>query len=105
MEKRNYSKKEDALILKYVQKDFDNLSIAFRKAAKALNRTESGISYRWYHVLSNPSNDNYIGSACFMALSAEKRISNRKVNSKYSKSKQNSPGFWSELIKLIRKFV
>lgn len=60
--KRNYNKtnnpftsKDDAVILSYVNKNPESLSMGFRLAAEHLNRTADSISGRWYGKLKKGS--------------------------------------------------
>lgn len=53
---KHYTKEEDEIILKHVNENMLNLSVAFNLAAKELDKSPAGVSYRYYRKLRYSSN-------------------------------------------------
>lgn len=69
---KRYTLQEDKMILKAINDNPQNLTIAFKTIATKLGRSENAISFRWYTYLSKlPTNKAF-------TLVGSKRINNRK---------------------------
>lgn len=102
--RKRWTHEEDEMLIQAVKDNFDNLIKGFRKVSEITGRTVNGVAYRWYQVLSNPENKNYIGSSCFISFGIEKRYANRKnYYEGFSKQepKKQSPSLWKRICRIL----
>lgn len=99
---RKWTKEEDKILVQAIKVNPHNRVEAFRKAAAQLNRTVGAIHHRWYYILSNPENPNYVG-CLFTLIGYKSNYNNRTV---YSSQSSVSPdptkrGIWTKIKKLL----
>lgn len=95
--RRPYTAKEDKIIAKYVRKNPNNLSSAFREATRELDRTERSISVRWYRVISKRP------AVIFTTLGVRVANPNRKIISHRTSdtSIRVKEGIWGKVLSIL----
>lgn len=96
---KRWSKKEELLLFKAVEKNPGNLAKAFKKVAEKLDKSERAVSQKWYNTYhNNPKNANI----AYALVSKSKIYENTKTSTHKSKSADSNGSFWKDLIKLIK---
>jgi hypothetical protein len=76
---QHWTKKENDILIKAINKYPHNRSKAFREAnTKMPNRSFKSIEARWYQALGNPQHREYVGTL-FMTISNNSALYNRTV--------------------------
>lgn len=86
-----YSKEDDKIIVKYIQKYSFNITLACRKAAEKIGTSPGSVQFRYYTVIAKNKSINF----CL--------ISNSNVTSNY-KNKKGTPiksSKFKEILKII----
>lgn len=100
---QRWTKEEDEILVQAIKANPHNKIKAIREVLPKLNdRTESAAAYRWYQVLSNPENKQYVGSIYTMVGYGTKYV-NRTVNREkvHVKPQKSSKTIWSRIKKIL----
>ena len=95
---QKWSEEEDAVLLRYIKANPQNLSKCFMMVSEHLTdagspRTPTGVQAHWYTVLSKREN-----ALCFFTASAKHVSKNRKNG----KGVESNNSIWRRLLNIIR---
>lgn len=95
MNRKKWENWEEKFIIKEVKKNPNNLQECFRICSVKLNRTPKAIAMRWYYHISKKN------SSCFMILSSNAGVKNRK-NTNYKTKLTITRNIWNSIVKLFK---
>lgn len=100
--RNKWTKEEDEILVQAVKANPHNKTQAFRETALKVNHSIYCCSNRWYGILSNPNNKNYVG-CCFAMVGNNSKLGNRTVNRQgvHVKPTKSSLTIWSKIKKLL----
>lgn len=104
--KRRWAPEEDKVLVEIIKSNPHNLTECFKIASTKLDRSITAINYRWYAVLGNPTNKNYIGTA-FLAIGRESVYTNRKNYHTFTtythivEPKKSKRSIWKKVLNII----
>lgn len=102
---KRWIKEEEDILVQAIKANPHNLKQCFREVSKKLDRSLEAVTFHWYHVLSDPENKKYVGTA-FLVIGRKKYNQIRKnayTNIGYTTT-MNIPrklGLWSKIKKLL----
>lgn len=96
MKNKRWTKEEESILLKEIEKNPNNLKDAFTKTSEKINRSYKAVEYRWYGVLSKKTK-----TACFMVISPKTKVINKKTVRKKSKKDTNTRSIWNSILRLF----
>lgn len=100
---RKWTQEEDAVLLRYIKANPQNLHKCFMMVSEHLTdsgspRTVSGVQAHWYTVLSKRNDSS---SLCFFTASVKHVSKNRKNGAEV----ESNPRIWRRLITVLRSLI
>ena len=97
--KRKWTIEEERVLIYQITRSANNITEAFRRTSRLIDRTEAACMYHWYMVISKREDP----SVCFVTIGQKTRNINRKVV--HAKTTDNTEAttvsWWKKVIKLL----
>ena len=72
--KKRWTVEEEQVLIDQIKRSANNITEAFRRTSRLINRTEAACTYHWYVVISKRENP----SVCFVTVGQKTKNVNRK---------------------------
>lgn len=96
-QRKRWTPQEERVLINQVSRHADNLSQAFREAARLLGRSETSVSLRWYKTTRHKEETGI----CFALVSKYCKGTNKKVD-RLGSTRKRSWRWWNSLLKLLK---
>lgn len=92
---------EERVLIDQITRNANNLTEAFRKTARFIDRTEAACVYHWYAVVSKRKDS----SVCFATIGYKTRNVNRKnvASNTSNNTEKISISWWKRFLNLLKK--
>lgn len=99
--KKRWTIEEERVLIDQITRNANNITEAFRRTSRLIDRTEAACVYHWYQVISKRENP----SVCFVTVSQKTKNVNRKnVTSNTSDNTEKTTiSWWRRFLDFLKK--
>ena len=99
--KKRWTIEEERVLIDQITRNANNITEAFRRTSRLIDRTEAACLYRWYQVISKRENT----SVCFVTVSQKTKNVNRKIvaSNTYDNTEKTTISWWRRFLSFLKK--